>query len=250
VSRVAIRERHRWPGIALEWLVSGSGPGATNHLEAGGFVRTSADLDRPDLMLAFAALAMRSEGGAQVDGHGYQLHIGVMRSEARGSVRIRTADAAVHPEIRVNYLAGAGDREKWLRALAIGRELFDQAAFADLDGGEILPGPAVADPDQVMGWVGRTAQTGLHPACTARMGRDGDAVVDPTDMRVHGLQGLRIVDASAMPSLGNANTYAPTMMLAEKAADLLLGNTPLPPAPVPASTTADDSGIIVLDARP
>jgi choline dehydrogenase len=102
-----------------------------------------------------------------------------------------------------------------------------------LDGGEVLPGPRVVEPDEVMAWVSRAAQTGLHPTGTARMGRGENSVVDPRDMRVHGTTGLRVVDASAMPSLTNGNTYAPTMALAEKAADLILGNTPLPPADVP-----------------
>jgi choline dehydrogenase len=233
VSLVAMRQKHRWPLIAAQWLFTGTGPGASNHLEANGFLVSDATQDRPDVMISFAALAMRSEEGAQVDGHGYQMHVGVMRSEARGSVHLRSANPAVHPAIRVNYLSGTSDRQRWLRAVALGRELLAQPAFADLDGGEVLPGPSVADPDEVMAWVARAAQTGLHPACTARMGRGEDSVVDPRTMRVHGLDGLRVVDASAMPSLPNSNTYAPTMVLAEKAADLVLGNTLLPAAQVP-----------------
>ncbi len=230
VSLLSVRQRRHQPAIALKWLLSGKGAGATNHLEAGGFIRSSDARDRPDLMLAFAPLAMRSEEGAQIDGHGYQLHLGVMRSEARGTVRIRSANPGVAPAIRVNYLSGADDRERWVDGLAKARQLLNQPAFADLDAGEVLPGPAVEDGDQILDWVSRSAQTGLHPACTARMGHGPGTVVDPSDMRVHGLTGLRIVDASAMPLLGNANTYAPTMVLAERAADLVLGNTPLPAA--------------------
>ena len=234
VSLVAMRQKHRWPLIAAQWLLSGTGPGASNHLEANGFFRSDDAQDRPDIMISFAALAMRSEEGAQVDGHGYQMHLSVMRSEARGSVHIRSANPAVHPAIRLNYLSGASDQERWVRGVALGRKLLAQPAFQDFDGGEVLPGPDVREPDQIMEWVARAAQTGLHPGCTARMGRDDNSVVDPTDMRVHGLSGLRVVDASAMPSLTNGNTYAPTMVLAEKAADLVLGNTPLPAAQVPA----------------
>ena len=137
-------------------------------------------------MMSFAALAMRSEEGAQVDGHGYQLHVGVMRSEARGSVHLRSANPAVHPAIRCNYLSGASDRDRWVRGIAIARDLLGQPAFAELDGGEVLPGPRVVEPDEVMAWVSRAAQTGLHPSGTARMGRGENSVVDPRDMRVHG----------------------------------------------------------------
>ncbi len=234
VSLLAMRKKYRWPAIAARWLLTGTGPGASNHLEATGFFRSDETQDRPDIMMSFAALAMRSEEGAQVNGHGYQMHVGVMRSEARGSVHLRSANPAVHPAIRVNYLSGRSDRERWIRGVEIARELLSQPAFADLDGGEVLPGPGVVGPDQVMAWVARAAQTGLHPACTARMGCGENSVVDARDMRVHGITGLRVADASAMPSLTNGNTYAPTMALAERAADLILGNTPLSPVDVPA----------------
>ena len=233
VSLLAMRKKYRWPGFAAQWLLTGTGPGASNHQEATSFYRSDETQDRPDIMMSFAALAMRSEEGAQVDGHGYQLHVGVMRTEARGSVHLRSANPAVHPAIRCNYLSGASDRDRWVRGIAIARDLLGQPAFAELDGGEVLPGPRVVEPDEVMAWISRAAQTGLHPSGTARMGRGENSVVDPRDMRVHGTTGLRVVDASAMPSLTNGNTYAPTMALAEKAADLILGNTPLPPADVP-----------------
>ena len=233
VSLLAMRKKYRWPAIAAQWLLTGTGPGATNHLEATGFFRSDETQDRPDIMMSFAALAMRSEEGALVDGHGYQLHVGVMRSDARGTVHLRSANPAVHPAIRVNYLSGSSDRERWVRGVAMARELLSQRAFAEFEGGEVLPGPDVVEPDQVMAWVSRAAQTGLHPACSARMGRGENSVVDARDMRVHGLTGLRVADAAAMPSLTNGNTYAPTMALAEKAADLILGNTPLSPADVP-----------------
>lgn len=234
VSRAGIRQRKYWPGIALEWLVAGHGPGASTHLEAGGFLRTDPALDRPDVLLAFAPLAMASEESAEVDDHGYQLHVGVMRSEARGSVRLKSADPLAHPEIRFNYLSGADDRTTWIRAIDLARDLLAQPAFSVLDAGEVLPGESAYEPDDLMEWITRAAQTGLHPVCTARMGRGPDSVVDPSDMRVHGFTGLRIVDSSVLPTNVNCNTYGPTMMLAEKAIDLILGNTPLSPAAVPA----------------
>lgn len=243
VSEVAMRQKRRWPGIAAQWLLHGTGPGASNHLEAGGYLRSDPGQDRPDIMLAFAALAMRSEEGAQVDGHGYQLHVGVMRSEARGSVHIRSANPAVHPAIRFNYLSGAGDRDRWVNGVAAARALLAQPAFHALDGGEVLPGPGVDDPGSVMDWVSRAAQTGLHPTSSARMGHGDDSVIDPGDLRVHGLASLRVVDASAMPSITNANTYAPTMALAERAADLILGNTPLPAIRVPTREVQPPVGV-------
>ncbi len=239
VSLVAMRKKYRWPAVAAQWLFSGSGFGASNQQEANGFLRSDETQDRPDITVSFAAMAMASEEGAEVDDHGYQMHMGVLRSDARGSVHIRSANPVVHPSIRVNYLSGAGDRERWLRGIAAARNLLAQPAFAEYDGGEVLPGPGVTEPDDIMSWVGRAAQSGLHQACTARMGRGEDSVIDPRDMRVHGLSGLRVVDASVMPVLTNANTYAPVMALAERAADLIAGNTPLAPLPVPTTAKPD-----------
>ncbi len=239
VSLVAMRKKYRWPGAAIQWLFTGTGFGASNQQEANGFLRSDEKQDRPDITLSFAAMAMNSEEGAVVDDHGYQIHMGVLRSEARGSVHIRSANPAVHPTIRVNYLSGEGDRERWLRGIAAARNLLSQPAFAEYEGGEVLPGPAVTEPDDIMNWVARAAQTGLHHACTARMGQGEGSVVDPRDMRVHGLSGLRVVDASVMPVLTNANTYAPVMAIAERAADLIAGNTPLPAAEVPTAAKRD-----------
>ena len=232
VSDAAAKSRRNWPKIVSQALVLGSGPGANNPLQAVGFARSAEDEPSPDLMYMFAAIPMHSEQKALGKrDHGYQLHVGVMRSQARGSVTIRSTDPRRAPAIRVNYLSAPDDRRRWLAAVRVARELCAQPAFAPYDAGEILPGPEVRTDDQVMDWVERTAQTGLHPACTARMGQDGQAVVDPRDLRVHGVEGLRVVDASVLPSLTNANTYAPVMMVAERAADMVLGNTPLAPEP-------------------
>jgi choline dehydrogenase len=180
----------------------------------------------------FAPIAMHSEETALGPrDHGYQLHVGVMRTDARGSVTITSRDPGVYPVIRINYLTGSEDHQLWPIAVRKARELFAQPAFEPYDGGEILPGPDVDGDDAVLDWVRRSAQTGLHPVGSAAMGLDEHAVVDPRTMRVHGLQRLRVVDASVMPALPNANTYGPTMMIAEKAADLILGNTALRPEP-------------------
>jgi choline dehydrogenase len=229
VSAVAVKSKRNWPLIVAQSLVFGTGPGANNPMQAVGFLRSSAAEPYPDLMMMFAPIAMRSEESALEDrAHGYQLHVGVMRSAARGEVEIRSSDPQHHPAIRFNYLTAEGDRERWVAAVRTARELLAQPAFAPYDAGEVLPGPGTVTDDAVVGWVRRVAQTGLHPACSARMGLDGDAVVDPRTMRVHGVEGLRVVDASVMPVLTNSNTYAPVMMIAEKAADMVLGNTPLP----------------------
>jgi choline dehydrogenase len=152
-----------------------------------------------------------------------------MYSDSRGSIKIKNANARVRPALRFNYLSTKQDRTEWVEAIRIARHILNQPAFVPFNGGEISPGAAVETDQQILDWVARDAETALHPSCTCKMGTDEMAVLDPASMAVHGLQGLRVVDASAMPYVTNGNIYAPTMMLAEKAADLILGNTPLPP---------------------
>jgi choline dehydrogenase len=147
-------------------------------------------------------------------------------------VRIVSTDPLVHPALRFNYLSTAQDRREWVEAIRVARSILGQPAFGPYDGGETSPGPAVETDEQILDWVARDAETALHPSCTCRMGVDDASVVDPLTMRVHGLDALRVVDASAMPYVTNGNIYAPVMMLAEKSADLILGNAPLPPEPI------------------
>ncbi|SNS70073.1 choline dehydrogenase [Asanoa hainanensis] len=222
-----LKWRHR-PGIGLKWLLGRTGPGATNHFEGGGFVRSNDDVAYPNLMFHFLPIAVRYDGSAPAGGHGYQVHIGPMYSDARGTVRIQSLDPRVHPRLRFNYLSTAQDRREWVEAIRVTRRILGQPAFAPFDGGELSPGAAVETDEQILDWVGRDAETALHPSCTCRMGTDPDSVVDPGSMRVHGLTGLRVVDASAMRYVTNGNIYAPVMMLAEKSADLILGATPEP----------------------
>jgi len=184
-------------------------------------------------MLHFLPLAIRYDGTAPPSGHGYQVHVGPMSSDARGSVKIRTADPAVHPALRFNYLSTEQDQREWPEAIRVARTILNQPAMSRFNGGELSPGPAVASDAEILDWVARDAETALHPSCSARMGTDELAVVDPLTMRVHGTTGLRLVDASVFPSVPNANIYAPVMMAAEKAADLVAGNTPLPADPRP-----------------
>ncbi len=232
---VSIAPSLKWrnrPWIGAQWLFLRRGPGATNHFEGGGFVRGNDDVAYPNLMFHFLPIAIRYDGTQPAGGHGYQVHVGPMYSDARGSVKITSTDPRVHPALRFNYLSTDQDRREWVEAIRVAREILRQPAFDQFNGGEISPGPDVETDRQILDWVAKDAETALHPSCTAKMGTDPRAVTDPESLRVHGVEGLRVVDASVMPYVTNGNIYAPVMMVAEKAADLILGNTPLPPIPV------------------
>ena len=222
----------RKPWIGLQWLFR-RGPGASNHFEAGGFLRSNDDVPWPNLMFHFLPIAIRYDGSVSTEGHGYQFHIGPMFSNSTGWVRIQSDDPFQKPKMLFNYLSTPEDRREWTEAIEVARNIMGQPAFAPFNGGEISPGPHVASDEAVLDWVRADAETALHPSCTARMGTDEMSVVDPASMRVHGVDGLRVVDASVMPTLTNGNIYAPVMMTAEKSADLILGNTPLPASDAP-----------------
>lgn len=221
----------RRPIVGLMWLFR-RGPGATNHFEGGGFVRSNDDVAYPNLMFHFLPIAIRYDGTAPAGGHGYQVHVGPMNSDARGWVKIRSADPRVKPAIQFNYLSTEQDRREWVEAVQVARHILGQPAMRPFDAGEISPGPAVSTPEEILDWVARDGETALHPSCTCKMGIDEMSVVDPLTLQVHGTEGLRVVDASVMPYVTNANIYAPVMMIAEKAADLILGSDPLPPLEV------------------
>ncbi len=224
----AMKYRNR-PMVGAKWLFGRTGPGASNHFEGGGFARSNDEVLYPNLMFHFLPIAIRYDGSQPLSGHGYQIHIGPMYSDARGSLKITSGDPAVKPALRFNYLSTPTDRREWVEAIRLSRKIFSQPAFADYDAGELSPGPDVQTDEEILDWVARDAETALHPSCTAKMGTGDMAVTDPGSMRVHGLEGLRVVDASVMPYVTNGNIYAPVMMTAEKAADLIAGNTPLPP---------------------
>jgi choline dehydrogenase len=196
-------------------------------------VRSNDDVDYPNLMFHFLPVAIRYDGSAPTDGHGYQVHVGPMYSDARGSVKITSTDPTHHPALRFNYLSTDQDRREWVESIQVARHILNQPAFEPFNAGELSPGPSVSTPEEILDWVRKDAETALHPSCTARMGVDDQSVLDPLTMRVHGVDGLRVVDASSMPYVTNGNIYAPIMMLAEKSADLILGNTPLPPSTAP-----------------
>jgi choline dehydrogenase len=219
----------RRPFIGLQWLFR-KGPGASNHFESGGFVRSNDDVEYPNLMFHFLPIAVRYDGSAPAGGHGYQVHVGPMYSNSEGSVKIVSTDPKVKPALRFNYLSTDQDRREWVEAIRVSRSLLGQHAMDEYNGGEISPGPSVETDEQILDWVRKDAETALHPSCTCRMGaEDDDSVVDPLTMKVWGVNGLRVCDASAMRYVTNGNIYAPVMMMAEKAADLILGNAPLPP---------------------
>jgi choline dehydrogenase len=221
----------RRPLVGLMWLFR-KGPGATNHFEAGGFLRSNDQVAWPNLMFHFLPIAIRYDGTSSAGGHGYQVHVGPMYSKSMGTVKITSTDPLHKPALRFNYLSTEQDRREWVEAVRCARDIFTQEAFAPYDGGELSPGPTVQTDEEILEWVRRDGETALHPSCTARMGTDDMSVTDPLTMKVHGLEGVRVVDASAMRYVTNGNIYAPVMMLAEKAADLVLGNTPLPPEQV------------------
>ncbi len=239
----------RAPWIGLQWLAR-KGPAATNHFEAGAFLRSNPDEAYPNLMFHFLPIAIRYDGTSPTGGHGYQVHVGPMYSDARGSVRITSTDPSKHPAVRFNYLSTEQDRREWVEAVRVARRILNQPAFAPYNGGEISPGPSVETDDEIIDWVGRDAETALHPSCTARMGVDDDAVVDPNTLRVHGVDGLRVVDASVMPVVSNGNIYAPTMMIAERAADLILGNEPLPPDGTSVYRSTEGADEVGVDETP
>jgi choline dehydrogenase len=247
---VSITPGLRWrnrPKIGFDWLFFRRGLGATNHFEGGGFCRGNDEVDYPNLMFHFLPLAIRYDGSSPTKGHGYQVHVGPMYADTCGSVKITSRDPRRNPALRFNYLSTPTDRKEWVEAIRVSRHILNQAAFEPYNAGEISPGPEVETDQEILDWVAKDAETALHPSCTAKMGVDDASVVDPLTMRVHETQGLRVVDASVMPYVPNGNIYAPVMMVAEKAADLILGNTPLPAAAVPYYRYRDH---MPLDAPP
>ncbi len=215
------------PWIGFQWLFQRKGAAATNHFEAGGFIRSNEEVAYPNLMFHFLPLAIRYDGTAMGGGHGYQVHVGPMYSDAKGSVKIKSTDPMEYPSLIFNYLSTDQDRREWVEAVRHARHILTQPAFDKFNGGELSPGAEVESDEQILEWVAKDAETALHPSCTCKMGVDEMSVVDPANMKVHGVEGLRVVDASVMPVVTNGNIYAPVMMIAEKAADLILGNSPL-----------------------
>jgi len=222
------------PWIGLQWLLFKSGPGASSHFEAGGFIRSRAGIEHPNLQYHFLPIAVNYDGSNPVKGHGFQAHVGPMRPTARGHVRLRSADPRQAPEILFNYMGTENDRQEMRDGIRLTREIFAQKAFDPYRGPELAPGPAAQSDAEIDAFVRHHGESAYHPSCTCRMGPESDAtaVVD-AEARVHGLEGLRVVDASIMPDIVSGNLNAPTIMLAEKLADAIRGTAPLPPSEAP-----------------
>ncbi|MCP4807955.1 MAG: choline dehydrogenase [Proteobacteria bacterium] len=208
----------RQPWIGLKWLFGRTGEAATNHFEAGGFIKSNPDEPYPNVQFHFLPLAIRYDGSQPAADHGYQVHVGPNLSDARGSLTLKSRDPSEKPALRFNYLSTERDRREWVEAVRAAREILAQPAWAELDGGEISPGPQVETDEEILDWVARDGETALHPSGTCRMGVGPEAVVSPRDLAVHGIQGLHVVDASVIPAVTNGNIYAPVVMIAEKAA--------------------------------
>jgi len=220
--------------IGARWLLSHDGLGATNHFEAGGFIRSRPGVRYADIQYHFLPMAVSYDGSSLAREHGFQAHVGPMRSRSRGWVRLAAPDPFEKPRILFNYLSHPDDWIEMRACVRLTREVFAQAAFARFRGREIQPGDAVQSDEQIDAFVREKVESAYHPSCSCRMGDANDplAVVDP-QTRVRGLEALRVVDSSIMPSITTGNLNAPTIMLAEKAADHILGRTLLPPSDAP-----------------
>ncbi|MBT5433874.1 MAG: choline dehydrogenase [Alphaproteobacteria bacterium] len=216
----------------LKWITTRKGVASTNLFEVSGYVRSNDGVAYPNLQLGFMAVAASYDGAKTYEGHGYQAHIDLMRPSSRGRVQLHSADPKRAPSIVFNYLQTESDRREVIDAVRITRNILSQEAFAPYDDGEFNPGPEVQSDEQILAWARAEGETEYHPTSTCTMGTDDNAVVDG-DLRVHGLEGLRVVDASIMPKVVTANTQCTTIMIAEKAADLIAGRTPLEPSYVP-----------------
>jgi choline dehydrogenase len=215
--------------IGAQWLFTGRGLGASNQFEACAFIRSQAGVEYPDIQYHFLPIAVRYDGKAAAEGHGFQAHTGPMRSKSRGAVTLRSSDPATPPRILFNYMSHPDDWADFRRCIRLTREIFGQAAFQPYLKSEIQPGAQVQTDDQLDAFIMAHVESAYHPCGTARMGRADDlhAVVDP-ECRVIGVDGLRVADSSIFPQLTNGNLNAPSIMVGEKAADHLLGRTPLP----------------------
>ena len=215
--------------IGAQWLFTGKGLGASNQFEACAFIRSKAGVEYPDIQYHFLPIAVRYDGKAAAEGHGFQAHVGPMRSKSRGAITLRSNDPAVPPRIQFNYMSHPEDWEDFRRCIRLTREIFGQEAFAPYMKHEIQPGAGVQTDDQLDDFLRQHVESAYHPCGTARMGRADDpmAVVDP-ECRVIGVDGLRVADSSIFPQVTNGNLNGPSIMVGEKAADHILGRGPLP----------------------
>ncbi len=234
VSLAPVTRGLRKIATGLRWFARHDGPAASNHFEAGAFIRSRAGVDQPDLQLTFMPLAITPGTVDPVPGHSFQVHIDLMRPTSRGHVRALSADPASPPSILFNYLSDPGDRADFRAGIRLVREVLAQDAMRPYAGAELFPGEGVQSDAHIDAWLRQAVETCYHPTGTCRMGRAGEAgVVVDDQCRVMGIDGLRVIDASVMREIVSGNTNAPTIMIAEKMADALRGRTPLPRADVP-----------------
>jgi choline dehydrogenase len=214
--------------IGLQWLLRGQGYGATNHFETGGFIRSRAGVRYPDIQYHFLPLAVTYDGTGMASEHGYQAHVGPLRSQSRGWVRLKSPKAGDYPAIQFNYMSCEDDWREMRACVRLTREVFGQEAFDPYRGREIQPGADVVDDAAIDAFVRERVESAYHPSCTCKMGaKDDPMTVVDAQARVCGVEGLRVVDSSIMPSITSGNLNAPTIMIGEKAADLILGHAPL-----------------------
>jgi choline dehydrogenase len=220
--------------IGARWLLTKDGLGATNHFETCGFIRSRAGVQYPDIQYHFLPLAVSYDGSALAEGHGFQAHVGPMRSKSRGWVRLASPDPLDKPRILFNYMSHEDDIAEMRACVRLTREIFAQPAFDRFRGRELQPGSDVQTDAQIDAFVRSSVESAYHPSCSCKMGAADDpmAVVDP-QCRVIGIDGLRVIDSSIMPRITTGNLNAPTIMLAEKAADQVLGRPPLPASNAP-----------------
>jgi choline dehydrogenase len=220
--------------IGAEWLMRGRGLGASNHFEAGGFIRSRAGVRYPDIQFHFLPMAVAYDGSTLAREHGFQAHVGPMRSKSRGAVRLRSPDPADPPRIQFNYMSHPDDWIEMRACVRLTREIFAQRAFDLYRGREIKPGADCVSDEALDAFVRDHVESAYHPSCSCKMGSPADpsAVVDP-ETRVIGVEALRVVDSSIMPSITNGNLNAPTIMIGEKAADMIRGLDPLPASNAP-----------------
>ena len=220
--------------IGTRWILSKKGLGSTNHFESCGFIRSKASVEWPDLQYHFLPAAMRYDGKEAFAGHGFQVHVGHNKPKSRGQIKAISNDPKAHPEIRFNYLEHEADREGFRACVRLTREIINQQALDAFRGEEIQPGIKVQTDEEIDSFVRQSVESAYHPSCSCKMGTDAMSVVDP-QTRVHGIEGLRVVDSSIFPTIPNGNLNSPTIMVAERAADIIRGRALL--APVNAEVT-------------
>ena len=214
--------------IGIEWILAKTGLGATNHFESCGFIRSRAGLKWPNIQYHFLPAAMRYDGNAAMDGHGYQVHAGVNKVTSRGNVQINSSDPKAKPTIIFNYMETEQDRQDWRDCIRLTREILSQPALDDFNAGEASPGIDVSSDEEIDAWVRANVESAYHPSCSCKMGSSDDPMtVVNNEGQVNGIENLRVIDSSVFPTIPNGNLNGPTIMLAEKMADSVLGKKPL-----------------------